>query len=154
MSSDSVVADTIRNQIPDIDNLLKSFKPYRDKSLSIDKEPEIIVTAGLSKMLQDFYTGVESIFTLIAKKVDGNMPGGESFHRDLLLQMAASNDKRSAVIGDNAKKKLSAYMAFRHKSRHMYAARHEWALMVPLVSDISNVWSLARKDIVRFADSL
>lgn len=154
MSSDKDVADTIRNLIPDIDELLDKFEPYLKESLSIAGEPETIVVAGLSKVLQDFYTGVENIFSLIAKKIDGSMPSGDSYHRDLLLQMAAPNEKRDWVISDGAKVKLTTYMAFRHKSRHMYSLHHEWDMMVPLVSDIDDTWALVRKDINKFADGL
>lgn len=68
--------------------------------------------------------------------------------------MASANDKRGAVVSANAKEKLTSYMGFRHKSRHMYLIKHDWDMMLPLISDLTDVWALVREEIYAFADSL
>jgi len=37
--------------------------------------------------LHGFYGGLERIFEAVASMIDGSVPGGESWHRDLLQQM-------------------------------------------------------------------
>jgi hypothetical protein len=63
-------------------------------------EPELpaIETAAACTMLHSFYTGIEKILKLIALDVDKKVPSSESWHRDLLSQMAAPTEARPAVI--------------------------------------------------------
>ena len=46
-------------------------------------------------MLHSFYTEIEKIFKLIAREWDGSLPTSESWHRELLRQMAAPTDRSS-----------------------------------------------------------
>jgi len=64
------------------------------------REPElpVIETAAACTMLHSFYTEIEKILKLIALDLDRNLPSSESWHRDLLCQMAASTKMRPAVI--------------------------------------------------------
>jgi len=64
------------------------------------REPElpVIETAAACTMLHSFYTEIEKILKLIALDLDKHLPSSESWHRDLLSQMAASTEMRPAVI--------------------------------------------------------
>ncbi len=44
---------------------------------------------GVALNLHGFYAGVERIFEEIAREIDGSLPAGPEWHRDLLLQMSA-----------------------------------------------------------------
>jgi hypothetical protein len=44
---------------------------------------------GVALNLHGFYAGVERIFVDIAREVDGAVPSGPEWHRDLLIQMSA-----------------------------------------------------------------
>ena len=63
-------------------------------------EPElpVIETAAACTMLHSFYTEIEKILKLIALDLDKKIPSSESWHRDLLSQMAAATEARPAVI--------------------------------------------------------
>ncbi|HMF34074.1 MAG TPA: hypothetical protein VKK79_21805, partial [Candidatus Lokiarchaeia archaeon] len=53
----------------------------------------------LGSFLHDFYTCIERIFRRIAVKVDGDIPPGEAWHKDLLNQMSLEiPNLRPAVI--------------------------------------------------------
>jgi hypothetical protein len=82
-------------------------------------EPDlpIIETAAACAMLHSFYTEVEKMFKIIAVDFDGTMPGSESWHRDLPKQMAASTERRPAVISADLVLRLSELLAFRHLFR-------------------------------------
>ncbi len=51
---------------------------------------------GVALNLHSFYAGMEACFEDIARTVDGVIPEGANWHKDLLQQMAAM---RPAVIG-------------------------------------------------------
>jgi hypothetical protein len=154
MSSNKDVSDIILNIISDINGLFAEFEEEFKEVLSSEAEPKPIVVAGFSKILQDYYTGLESIFELIARRIDGKVPEGESSHRDLLIQMATENTHREAVISDDIKDGISIYLGFRHKSRHLYTLDHAWASMRPLVSDVRDDWALLRDEVEAFIKKL
>ena len=65
--------------------------------------------------LHSFYSGLERLFELIARHVDGNLPEGETWHRDLLQQMTQDlPDVRPAVISqENAiREELALHVHF------------------------------------------
>ena len=68
--------------------------------------------------------------------------------------MAREKGKRSAVISEDARDELSRYLAFRHKSRHLYSVHHDWDSMKPLLSNALNTWSKIRKEVEEFVSQL
>ena len=55
-------------------------------------------TAAACAMLHSFYTEIEKILKMVALDRDRKMPSSESWHRDLLTQMAASTENSRAVM--------------------------------------------------------
>lgn len=154
MSSGKDVGNTIENVISDIDALFKIHEEEIEKAISSNSEPKPLAIAGFSKILQDYYIGIENIFELIARRIDDDFPGGDSSHRDLLNQMATDNKNRKPVISEDVKDELSVYLAFRHKSRHLYSISHEWVSMRPLLTNVMDDWKTVRKEIKAFVETL
>ncbi len=150
MSSNKDIVDTIHKKIFDIESLLNEYKGHIQDVLSSNDTPDALDIAGFAKILQDYYTGVEDIFELIAKQTGEDIPRGESSHRDLLLQMSSENKFRTIVISDDSKNDLSKFLAFRHKSRHLYSVHHNWSRMRILVSNVTGNWALLRNEIEAF----
>lgn len=76
--------------------------------------------------LHGWYTGVETIFERIARELDGDVPRGDRWHRELLAQMAAEiPGTRPPVIDAVLVVDLAALLAFRHFFRHAYAVTLE-----------------------------
>lgn len=72
--------------------------------------------------LQSFYQGLERIFLLVAGNIDGAVPSGENWHRELLDQMARElPGRRPAVISESSRDLLQAFRRFRHLARNIYA---------------------------------
>ena len=90
--------------------------------------------------MQQFYTGIESIFRRIALRVDGSLPRGEGWHIELLTLMAQETGKRPAVIDQGFWEKLKEYLDFRHFFRHAYGVDLEWERMRPLVEGMREVF--------------
>jgi hypothetical protein len=71
--------------------------------------------------LHGFYNGVERAFEAIGRELDGSVPSGQHWHRDLLEQMAYNlRDVRPAVIRLETRDALEPYLRFRHLIRNLY----------------------------------
>jgi len=71
--------------------------------------------------LHGFYNGLERIFEWVARQLDGTMPEGRSWHRDLLNQMSLTiSGVRPALIQPTTQNQLEAYLGFRHLVRNLY----------------------------------
>ncbi len=82
-------------------------------------EPELPVmeTAAACTMLHSFYTEIEKILKLIAWDLDKKIPSSESWHRNLLSQMAEATEARPAVITIGLVTRLAKLRVFRHLFR-------------------------------------
>jgi len=52
-----------------------------------DREPPLLELRGIGAILHDFYTGIEHVFETIAPELNGGLPAGEAWHRELLTSM-------------------------------------------------------------------
>ncbi|NJL59681.1 MAG: hypothetical protein HC887_08600 [Desulfobacteraceae bacterium] len=70
---------------------------------------------GAALNLHGFYTGVENIFEDIARYLDGDIPKGADWHKQLLLQLSAEIPAvRPRVICQETRFCLEEYRSFRH----------------------------------------
>lgn len=90
-----VVRDQIRSEMHQIDDLLAAFAPLLQRALN--GQPDVVDCAALGSVLHSFYTGIEGIFLTVAKRVDGSVPGGDRWHRDLMDQVAAPTATHAAA---------------------------------------------------------
>lgn len=95
-----------------------------------------IETAAACAMLHSFYTEMEKILKLIARDWDDRMPSSESWHKDLLNQMATATDKRLAILTPDLVETLSEFLAFRHLFRGASIALMRWNKLSPLVTKV------------------
>lgn len=71
--------------------------------------------------LHAYYTALETLLERIARHVDGDIPSGPSWHRDLVLQMRLElPGVRPAVIPSTALIDLDELRKFRHFFRNAY----------------------------------
>jgi hypothetical protein len=137
----------IERELGQLDRLLTD---YRDLLHVESDEPGLVDRTALSSVVQSFYQGVESIFQLIAKRVDEDMPGSADWHRQLLRQMATSTDKRPAVITPVLLDRMESFLGFRHLARHTYPFLLNWSRMRHLVEELGPVFALFRQDVENF----
>ena len=72
--------------------------------------------------LHGFYGGLERIFETVATTIDGSVPGGESWHRDLLQQMGKElQGIRPAVFSEETVSLMDEFRRFRHRIRNIYS---------------------------------
>lgn len=81
------LAQRIYSEIPDLEHTinraLRAWSKVKKKSHEQD-----IYLDSVALNLHSFYSGLEHIFELIARHIDQAFPTGETWHRDLLHQMA------------------------------------------------------------------
>ena len=101
--------------------------------------------------LYGFYSGIERLFEWIARQVDGFLPQGPSWHRELLEQMTLNvPDIRPPVLQEATAKLLEEYLGFRHVVRNLYTWELETAKVQRLIDLLPETVQLAAADIEAF----
>ena len=136
--SDDRLNQFIQRELNELDKLMCRYADaIRLGSVS---EPELLHVTALGSVLHSFYSGIERIFTDVAKRIDGSLPQGDRWHTELLMQMARPTASRPSVISDETQHQLRSYLAFRHYYRHSYSHSLEWPRLRELTADLTNVW--------------
>ncbi len=105
--------------------------------------------------LHDFYTGIERAMRHIAATIDGSVPAGPEWHRDLLCQMRlALPEVRPPVLSDEAVQALDEYLRFRHVVRNIYAFEFDLPQVSRLVGRLRPTFEQVRVEFLAFADFL
>jgi hypothetical protein len=106
---------------------------------------------GIGDILHDFYTGAEHIFEKIASELDGGMPHGSAWHRELLESMALDLPGfRPPVISRSTVRALEEFLRFRHLFRNVYGFELDWERVKPLLVRVVGVWTALGSDVSAF----
>jgi len=117
------LTDDIKVEMRNLERLNKEMK---DLLAKIKKEPTFVEIRAAASILHDFYSGAEKIFERIALSIDKNLPKGENWHIELLLQMTKPfTGTREPVISESLFEKLKEYLKFRHLFRYIYGFKLE-----------------------------
>lgn len=107
---------------------------------------------AIGSILHDFYCGIERIFERIAKELNGGIPEGDDWHRQLLRDMTLDiKGVRPPVISEDLEKMLIEYLRFRHVFRNIYGFSLEWRFMAVLVERLPFTLNTLKKDIEGFS---
>lgn len=140
----------IRGEILDLDRIVQRIELAWEQAQRWPNEQAYLDSVALN--LHGFYSGQERLFELIARQVDGVSPGGNTWHRDLLNQMAEDvADRRPAVIGQDTVQHLDEFRRFRHLVRNVYTLDLVPHRMAGLVSALPDLWLRERAELLAFA---
>jgi len=145
---DNLVKEQLKYKISDIDKLFDEYDLVFDKIKF--QEPDLFDMTVLGSVLHSFYNGLENMFEIIAKNVDGCVPTGNKSHQELLHQMASENSVRNEIIDEELYFKLREYATFRHFYRHAYSFQLNWEKMKPLVNGVHSVWINIKTNLENF----
>lgn len=113
------LGDEVRLELSQLRGLVREYGGLlRSARTRPDPREAAVAVAGV---LHSFYTGVENIFQRVAKRIDGDLPGGTAWHRELLDAMARPAAARPPVISQALRDRLEEYLRFRHFFRHAYS---------------------------------
>ena len=154
MESYRVLAERIRFELINLEQSIirgeRAMNAYKNASENRD-----LFLDSVALSLHDFYTGLELIFSKIATVVDGNMPAGREWHRDLLIQMNLDIAKtRPRVISMATIEKLDEYRRFRHVLRNVYAFNLDVKRLEPLIERSRGIFEEVQRELLIFADLL
>ena len=85
------------------------------------RQDDIYSLRARGSILHDFYNGVERVFLRIARELNGGVPRGDQWHRDLVDDMTLEiPEVRPAVIDQDLARALGDFLRFRHLFRNVY----------------------------------
>ena len=118
MRPDEILA---RRVAQEIDLELRSIERLADELQSAPTGDDTFALRARASILHDFYTGVERVFVRLAEEINGGVPRGDHWHRQLLTDMAiAIPEVRPAVISGELADELAEFLRFRHVFRNVY----------------------------------
>ena len=144
----------IRGEIPDLDRVVQRSQQHWQQSLKVAQDQDVYV-ASVALNLHGFYSGLERLFELIARHMDHVFPTSETWHHNLLRQMAEDRPAlRPAVIGQDSLIALDEFRRFRHLVRNVYTTNLVPSKMAGLVAHLPKTWNQVRAELTAFADYL
>lgn len=110
---------------------------------------------GVALNLHGFYSGLERVLEKIALGIDGDIPSGANWHRELLDQMATEvPGSRPAVISVVLRELLEDYRGFRHVVRNVYTYHLNPDKLAGLVTGLPSVMTKIETDLSGFCQFL
>jgi HepT-like protein len=114
-------------------------------------EPPLRELRGIAGILHDFYTGLEHMFEAIAPELNGGLPAGPSWHRNLLENMSLEiPGVRPPLLRRETAHALEEFLRFRHLFRNMYGFELEWPRLKSLLKALPAAWNAVETDLDRF----
>ncbi len=145
------LAERIRDEAADLDRTVRRAALAWDQG-KIAASGQDFYLDSVALNLHSFYGGVERVFELVARHVDGLSPTGESWHRDLSQAMAQDRPgRRPAVISMQTAQSLDGYRRFRHLVRNVYATNLVSGKMEGLIVGLPDLWDTIRQEFLAFA---
>jgi hypothetical protein len=104
--------------------------------------------------LLNFYSGIERVFEIIAKDLDGRMPKNGEWHRKLLDQMASEIQAiRPALLSSETRILLDEFRKFRHLARTIYSFHLNPEKIKALIIKLPKSHKLFQRDLKDFIDN-
>lgn len=152
---DRVVAARIRQELIELEKSVKRAERAMNAATGNESDNKDLFLDAAALSLHDFYTGLERILSQIARAIDGSMPEGREWHRDLLTQMGiALSELRPQVLSTETIYLLDEYRRFRHVVRNVYAFEFDRERVEPLIKRLGQCFIQMQEELLGFADFL
>ena len=152
MHTSPELSSEIRTELLDLSTELEAVRPLLNK-LQVSM-PDSIEIRAVATTLHAFYNGVERICVRIVKELDGDLPSGHNWHRQLLTVARNSGPNRPPIIPQRLYDELLDYLGFRHFFRHSYPASLQWEQLKPLVGRLGDTHQRFHSSVQVFLDSI
>ena len=148
------LAERFRGEVGDLDRTVqRALHAWERAESAVVDQDAYLDSVALN--LHSFYSGLERLFELVARHVDGTLPAGGTWHRDLLRIMSREAvDVRPAVIDADAASDLDEFRRFRHLVRNVYTANLLPERMAGMLQTLPDLWFGLRTHLLAFADFL
>lgn len=129
-----------RRLAAEIAHELERLEQLREELAAAPRADDTFTLRARGSMLHDFYGGIERVFVRIAEELNGGVPQGEQWHRQLITDMSLEiAGVRPAVIDTAVAEELADYLRFRHVFRNVYGSLLEAERMRPLEERLPDV---------------
>lgn len=144
---------TLRDECASLERVVEEARSARDRFA--ESEPGRLELRGIGDIVHDFYTGAERIFEKIAPELNGGLPAGPAWHRELLRNMTLDLPRiRPPVITRETARLLEEFLRFRHLFRSVYGFELEWPRLRALLERLPTAWGALHRDLERFVGFL
>ncbi len=151
-SNELAVATRIRAELTELERTVQRTERLFSKAQTSGDEDYL---DGVALNLHGFYAGVERILEEIAREIDGSLPTGPEWHRNLLMQMSAEmSNIRPPVIGRSTRDCLDEYRGFRYVVRNVYTFNLRPSRLQELVTELRACYTALVQDVIAFCDFL
>jgi hypothetical protein len=142
------LAARIDHALRETDALLARIEALAARAPGAD---DFAVIDALALNLQGLYTGLEHVFEAVAREVDGALPAGPNYHRELLIQMSgAVAGARPPVVTAGSFACLDRLRAFRHIVRNVYSHSLDPRRVMELSRDALSCYAAVRAELRDF----
>ncbi len=135
-----ITVNRIERALEKIDEFPSDAREFMERAISAD--------------LAEVYTGFEKIFERIANEVDKHLPSGDSWHSDLLTQMADVRSGRPPIISNDVFLRLIELLRFRHKVNNIYGDELIYEKVEQHAKEISQLFEDVSKELDAFTTFL
>jgi len=145
-----VLKERIEAELADIDRAAeKAAQAYEAAERGGPDQAFFLDSVAMN--LHSFYNAVERILELLSRELDGGLPTGPAWHRDLLTQMALQvGGVRPPVLREKTAASLGEYLRFRHLVRNLYTWNFQGDKLAELVTRLDGVLSDLKADLAGF----
>jgi hypothetical protein len=154
MTASEQLARRIRGELSDLERAVARVGRAWEKARGAGSDQDLYLDA-VALNLHGFYSGLERLFELVARRQGGDLPAGPSWHEQLLTSMTEEvNERRPAVLSKASAERLDEYRRFRHLVRNVYATNLLPERIASLVDGLPGLWAQLRAELAVFADFL
>lgn len=145
-----ILRQRIETELADVDRAAIKIEQAISTAIMREEDASFYLDS-VALNLHGLYNGIERIFEVIARDVEGSAPSGAQWHRNLLVQMTLDVEGlRPPVIGRETCERLEEYLRFRHLVRNLYTWSFSLDKLTDLVEGLAPTLSFLRNDLVQF----
>jgi hypothetical protein len=149
-----ILADRIHQELDELARVVSRAERAIFAAKQRLEDQDLFVDAAALN-LHDFFGGLERIFQQIGTTVEGELPTGSDWHRQLMVQMQNDMpDLRPPVVSTEVIHTLDEFRRFRHVVRNIYAFEFDPKQIERLVNQMSDVFAQIRTELLVFASFL
>ena len=129
-----------RRLAAEIEHELERLVELQDELANAPHGDDRFTLRARGSVLHDFYSGVERVFVRIAEELNGGVPQGEQWRRQIVTDISLEiPGVRPAAIDAALAEELGGYLRFRHVFRNVYGSLLQADRMRPLEEGLPHV---------------
>lgn len=149
-----VLSERLKTELDSLEKVVDRVEGAVSRANQKPEDADYFVAAAALD-LHGFYAGIERLLELIANEIDGGLPTGARWHRDLLEQMSIEIAQvRPAVLQPDTHKALIEYLEFRHVIRNVYTFELQAGRVKELAEKLRSAFELVQRDLSTFYNLL